>query len=214
MIQITRQGVLIDQTDAERDGLREQFRGRHHVVLPNVIEPRLLDLIRDKVAGAEFYERVDPDIGSNIELCMEQGIASNILHLLFNGSAWIDYIKTITGYKDIVGFAGRVYQFIPGQGHHDSWHNDMVGGRRVAMSLNLGREPFQGGELEMRYTDSQEMIATVHNVGRGDALLFRIDEALEHHVAEVRGEAPRLVFAGWYDIGESYLSLLHQAAQK
>jgi Rps23 Pro-64 3,4-dihydroxylase Tpa1-like proline 4-hydroxylase len=86
----------------------------------------------------------------------------------------------------------------PVSGHYDSWHSDVGQDRLVALSLNLGREPFEGGLLQIRRADSPEIIAEIANRATGDAVIFRIDPSLRHRVGPVEGHVPRTAYAGWF----------------
>jgi predicted 2-oxoglutarate/Fe(II)-dependent dioxygenase YbiX len=88
----------------------------------------------------------------------------------------------------------------PGIGLHHNWHNDMVQNRRVAMSINLEPEPYEGGVLQIRRRESGEILAQVENVGAGDAILFRIDGMLQHCATEVTAGV-KTAFAGWFRSG-------------
>jgi Rps23 Pro-64 3,4-dihydroxylase Tpa1-like proline 4-hydroxylase len=70
------------------------------------------------------------------------------------------------------------------------------------MSLNLSPEPFEGGALQIRETDSKKILFEIANTGLGNAVVFRVDPRLEHRVSPVAGKVPRTAFAGWFFAGE------------
>jgi hypothetical protein len=70
--------------------------------------------------------------------------------------------------------------------------------RLVAVSLNLSRRPYQGGDLEIRPAHATEATDVVPNHQFGDAVMFRISRDLRHRVNAVVGDAPRTVYAGWF----------------
>ena len=72
------------------------------------------------------------------------------LLLLVNDERMLDVVRSITGCGPIGHFDGRVYRLEPSSDHYDSWHDDLGDGRLVAMSINLGRQPYEGGALEIR----------------------------------------------------------------
>jgi hypothetical protein len=68
----------------------------------------------------------------------------------------------------------------------------------VGLSVNLSREPFSGGVLEIRRAVSQQAEYAVPRVAFGSAVLFRISPALRHRVTPVRGGVARTAYAGWF----------------
>ena len=70
------------------------------------------------------------------------------------------------------------------------------------MSINLEPIPYAGGVLQIRLRQSEEIIEEVDNVGPGDAILFRIDGALQHRATPVTSGV-KTAFAGWFRSGPS-----------
>ena len=68
----------------------------------------------------------------------------------------------------------------------------------IGMSINLSADGYDGGTFEIRRFGSETLIASLPNVGLGDAILFRIADGLEHQVTAVRGAIPKTAFAGWF----------------
>jgi predicted 2-oxoglutarate/Fe(II)-dependent dioxygenase YbiX len=88
----------------------------------------------------------------------------------------------------------------------------MIQNRRVAMSVNLEPAPYEGGVLQIRRRENEAIIAEVENVGAGDAILFRIDAALQHRVTAVTSGV-KTAFAGWFRSAPSLRDdLAHLAA--
>jgi hypothetical protein len=128
--------------------------------------------------------------------------------LLLNDPRLFAAVREVTGCDSIGCFEGRVYRMAPGGEHYDSWHNDLAEGRMVAMSVNLSREPYAGGVLQMRRRGPKEVFAEVTNVGAGDAILFRLDSELQHRVTPVQGSTSKTAFAGWFKSSPTFLSVL------
>ena len=128
---------------------------------------------------------------------MEPNATSAMLELLCNDPAVCSAVEAMTGCAPLTRFNGFVYRLTPGTGHHHNWHNDMVQHRRVAMSINLEPEPYQGGLLQIRVRDTERVIEEVENVGAGDAVLFRIDAAMQHRAMPVTAGV-KTAFAGWF----------------
>jgi hypothetical protein len=97
---------------------------------------------------------------------------------------------------------------ISGNGHYDSWHDDMVEDRLVAMSINLSTDVYLGGVLQIREKNSQQVIQEVANIGLGDAIVFRLAHSLQHRITDVQGKVPKTAFAGWFRSQPEFLDLL------
>jgi len=76
------------------------------------------------------------------------------------------------------------------------------------MSINLSPQVYDGGSLQIKHCDSDEILQEIHNTGLGDALLFRISGHLVHRVLGVKGDIPKTAFAGWFHKGEDVLPKL------
>ena len=207
-IQIGKSDLLFDCLDERLDELRKQFDREHYVRLPELLEPSLLSFIQTEIERGEFYERTHAGIESNKELCMKQNGVYGALLLFMNDERLFRVIRSITRCDPIGCFEGRVYQVIPGRGHHDAWHSDMADDRLVAMSINLSAEVYAGGALQIRDSASGRIISEAHNVGRGDSIVFRLSPQLQHRITEMEGTARKTAFAGWFRAKPDFLSLL------
>jgi hypothetical protein len=196
VLQLTHRETQVLASAGQLALAREQFQACGYLNLRALLEPRLLTTLLDAIDRSEFRHRVHGGIGT--ELCAEQGPASGTLELLMNDPRLFETISAITGCQAIGCFEGRVYRLNPVSGHYDSWHSDVGQDRLVALSLNLGREPFEGGLLQIRRADSPEIIAEIANRATGDAVIFRIDPSLRHRVGPVEGHVPRTAYAGWF----------------
>jgi hypothetical protein len=177
-------------------GLREAFERQHFVHLPSLIEPSLLELIQGLVDAGSFFDRTHDGIGT--ELCLTPGVATSVLQLLFNDPALRSFMASVSDNAALGCFDGRVYRLSAKEGHYDSWHSDAGEDRRIAVSLNLSPDGYEGGELEIRRTSSDGAEWTVASSGYGSAVMFRIDSGLRHRVIAVRGAKPRTAWAGWF----------------
>lgn len=195
---MTRSGVKIRAAAAETDAMARSLARNKCLILKGFIGSELLPQVLTDVSRAPFYRKTDGKIA--VELCMRQNALLNQLQFLSDDPALCAFIARISGMGPLAGFDGRVYRFDPGAKHYDSWHDDIHERwkRRVAMSVNLSPEPYEGGALEIRDKKSRKMIATVRNTVPGDAALFLVDPALEHRVLPVTGGGSRVAFAGWF----------------
>ena len=196
MIQLTRTGTVFSGSPGDLEQLRLRFDRQHWIRLPQLLEPGLLQLILYRIERADFSPLVHSGIGT--ELCMRDQINHGLLNFLANDPKLYAIVQQITGCSHIGSFHGRVYRMIPGGGHCDSWHDDMVDHRLVSLSLNLSSEVYAGGVLQMRDRKLGQIVVGVANTGSGDAILFRLSQHLEHRVTEVVGAVPKTAFAGWF----------------
>ena len=66
----------------------------------------------------------------------------------------------------------------------------------MALVINLGEQPFAGGEFEMR-RKSGELLLQHQHTAPGSLLIFRVSGKLEHRVVPLTAGGPRRVFTGW-----------------
>jgi len=209
LVQLTRQGTICGSSETLAQ-LRIQFEQQHYFRLPQLIEPALLDVVQKQIDGGEFYERVHACIGSNKELCLRENAASGALLFLINDEKLFEIIQQLTECETIRCFDGRIYRANPGHGHYDSWHNDIGDDRLVGLSINLGREEYSGGVLQLRGSDSEETVSEIANVRAGDAVVFRLARSLQHRISEVTGSTSKTAFAGWFKAQPHFSQLLKQ----
>jgi hypothetical protein len=205
MVQLTRSGLTLpSQPDLDR--LRAEFDRQHCIRLPGLLEPALLNFVRDRLEEAEFNERTHDDIGA--ELCLRHDVVLDLLHFLANDHKLFTLVQQLTGCDHIGCFVGRIYRMVPGSGHYDSWHSDTRDHRLIGLSLNLGTPGYEGGVFQLRERRSKDILCEVANTGSGDAILFRIAGDLIHQVTPVEGTTPKTAFAGWFHARPEFLSLL------
>ena len=142
---------------------------------------------------------------------MTESAAFGALLFLINDEKLFQLIQDITQCALIDCFEGRVYRVNPGDGHHDSWHNDIGEGRVVGMSLNLSREVYSGGVLQIRNRETEAVISEAANTGFGDAVVFRLSRDLQHRITEVEGSASKTAFAGWFRAQRNVSSSLKES---
>jgi hypothetical protein len=182
---------------AELRELQGAFAERHHVVIPGLFAPDLLGGVQEELDRAAFDARDYDGLAGELTLDHTSPLVARLLFLL-NDPALHRAVGEMTGTGPIVRFDARIYRRLPVREHYDNWHDDLAGPHRVVtMSVNLGSEPYAGGELLLRRKGEGEPFASVHNVGPGDALLFRIDPGLEHRVTSI-SSGVKTALAGWF----------------
>jgi hypothetical protein len=196
LLQIDRVATHFDPPRAAE--AREHFDRHHWVRLPRFLDGPMLAHVQRELARASFVEvRHTSVTPPSIDVCMEPNALSAMLELLCNDSAVLRAVESLTGCEPLVRFNGFAYRLTPGTGHHHNWHNDVLHGRRVAMSINLEAGRYEGGILMIREHEKERVIAEVENTGAGDAVLFRIDMTLQHRATAVT-RGVKTAFAGWF----------------
>lgn len=208
MIHMTRRGVVIPGSDDDFEAARRVFAARHCLTLEGFVDSDLLAVVRRALVVAPFHDRRHDGIGT--ELCLSEGPLSAALEFLWNSPVLSAAVDRITGCGPIGCFEGRVYRMLPRRGHYDSWHSDVGEDRRVAMSVNLSADRYQGGVTEFRHPNEEKPFHRVANTGFGDAIVFRIDPSLRHQVTEVTGRFAKTAYAGWFRTSPDYPTLFRE----
>jgi 2OG-Fe(II) oxygenase superfamily len=193
-------------SQAGRAELRREFVERDCAVLRGFLQPALLEELLPHVERSGFRQRAHGHIGT--EDSMEAGGPLASLLLAANDPRLFEFVMEVTGCGAIGCFDGRVYRLDPARGHGDSWHSDVGDNRLVAMSVNLTPGRYEGGVLQIRDQLSGEVTAEVDGTALGDAVIFRIAERLRHRVSQVKGDVPRIAFAGWFKSAPTFRSVL------
>lgn len=201
MLQITRSGVVFSGSDADTERARADFQRQDWVRLPAILDQELLRMIQQQVADSDVDEKTE-------SIYQEVNVSEGALLVLLNSPQLFRVIERITGGGHIGCFRGRIYRFVPGAKNILEWHSDLNGTRLFALTINLNSEPYQGGLLSIRETKTKRMLCQVTNSGFGDAILFRIDERLEHNVSDVEGTVAKIALAGWFESEPEYRTLL------
>ncbi|MGI9066675.1 MAG: 2OG-Fe(II) oxygenase [Pyrinomonadaceae bacterium] len=205
MIRVARKGTRFFGTATDLERVQEEYKQNHCVVIRHFLEEGLLADIRGRMDFASFSPRVDEGIAT--ELCLEDPLTLSILTLVLNNQELFDFTQKITGCGRIGSFSGRAYLFHAKFGHYDSWHDDLIDDRLVALSINLSSGAYEGGLLQIRERSSKRVTFEYANTGFGDALIFQVASNLQHRITEVMGETPKIAFAGWFKSQPDFLTL-------
>ena len=205
MIVLTRSGAVTCKDSVALSRFRRQFEENHCVQLRQLVGPDLMQLVLNLVERTKFEEREHDGIGDNKELCATQDdLAVAALTMLLNNQDAFHVIESITGCERIRSFGGRLYRVCPGMGHHDAWHDDIGDHRLVALSINLSRQVFTGGLLQIRDCDTEILLQEAPNTALGDAVVFRLAQTLEHRISDIEGAVCKTAFAGWFKSQPEY----------
>jgi len=205
MLQISTSGVVVSGSEADIKRARVDFDKQDWVRLPAILDQGLLGVAQSQLGASQFEEKT-----ANLyrELTVADSALPFALLLLLNNQRLFKLVEEITGCGHIGCFRGRIYRIVPGANHHVEWHTDLNGTRLVALSVNLTTEPYEGGILSIREAATERVLCEVTNSGFGDAILFRIDERLQHRVSDVQGTVAKTALAGWFESAPDYRTLL------
>jgi hypothetical protein len=198
VIQLTRDG-LVGSTHIE--DLERRFQRESVFCLTRLIHPELMEMVCSRLACDSWITRDD---GAIAREAVPVGLVPvSILNFAANTPEFLKLIRRITHCTDIVWFGGRVYRMAPASDHFDSWHADIgsANDRLVGMSINLGARPYHGGVFRLRDEASGTVLCDLPNAGQGDAIFFKISQALKHMVTPIEGTEPKTAFAGWFRSG-------------
>src|SRR5882762_5735489 len=195
MLQITRSGVVFSGSDSEIERARANFERQDWFRFPAILDREMLETIQEQLEASNFEERT---ASLYRELNVSNSALPFALLLLLNNAQLFKVIEQITGCGHIGCFRGRIYRNLPGANHHVAWHTDLNKTRLVALTINLNPEPYQGGVLTIREAKTGRILSELTNSGFGDAILFRINERLEHRVSDVEGRVAKTALAGWF----------------
>lgn len=197
-LRVLRDRVIVPD-ERELSALRETYARQQCVTLHRFFEEEIIRRLQRRMSAAKWTElvhtKLDPPA---VDLLLYDEVLYGTVVALLHDRALLAAIRAITGCDPIGSFRFRFYRMDGGAGHVDTWHSDNDGNRMVTLSVNIGDEPFEGGELEIRERATGGILHRVANTRRGDAVLFRIGPDLEHRVNEVRGSTPKLAIAGWF----------------
>ena len=199
MVRLGFRQTWIDVAPMDLERTRARFERDHAVVLPGLLEPDVLAFAQRQVELDGFEERVHDQLSSRpVDLRLKPGVASAVFMLLTNDEQFLEFVRRVTGLRDIRSFRGVVHRRVPNAGHDDAWHNDLVDGRLAVLSINLSSEPYDGGVLQIRELPSGRIVYEFANTRPGDAVLFALGDGLQHRVTPPEGRVARTVCAGWF----------------
>jgi hypothetical protein len=190
--------------------LTAEFRRHQCVRLPSLLDPWLVGWVQTAIERGGFHDKAHGDAAA--ELCLDDDPCVGVLHFLVNDPAIYRLIETLAGCGTVRSFFGRVYRHVPGAGHFHDWHGDVTSDRLVGMSINLSAAPYEGGRFEIRHIGTQGALASIANLGAGDAIVFGLGDTLEHRVTSLEGTRPKTAFAGWFRRAPDYLHQLRSGA--
>ena len=209
-LQINRHDTTLMASEEDLERKRTEFDEKHFVTFPLLLNPELLQFVMDGIEQAEFTVTKYTNMMAKDVHMKQEYPTSYLLNFLMNSQIMFDTVQRITGCGKIGMFQGRVYRMLPASDHYDTWHDDLVFNRMVALSINLTHKPYSGGTVQFRDRESEQMLNEIHNTGLGDAVIFRLAPFLQHRVTPVEGSVPRTAFAGWFESEPDFRSWLEE----
>jgi hypothetical protein len=200
--QLTFQGPKLQAGPDSVEALSREFQDHRCVTVPQLLSPALVSWLHQQLASAAFVARSHAGMEST-ELCLEDCTCLGLLAFLVNDPLMLRFVEQVSGQPALTRFMGRVYSRVPGV-HGDAWHDDIRPDRLVGMSINLSAGVYGGGVFEIRETATQRPLGAIANTGFGDAILFAIDEALQHRVSPLSGTIAKTAYAGWFGAAHDY----------
>jgi hypothetical protein len=180
---------------------RARFVTQRWMRLPALFDEALLRRFDGALSMTPFSETTHEAVAAGSrDLRVMGAAASELLVLLCNDPVVLHAVEDITGCAPLTRFNGSIYRMLPESGHRQAWHDDLIDGRRVTLSVNVGSTDYEGGALEIRDRASGHPIAHIPNPSRGDGVLFKLDPVLEHRVTPVTNGV-KTAFAGWFRRG-------------
>lgn len=195
MIQVTRTGAVITLEDDELSELNFRFSLDKALILRGFLAADLATQLVDLFGNERFTRKIYENVGTDESVVSAPSVWA--LEFLLNNPAIFRFVESVSQCGHVGSFEGRVSRQLPG-GDHFQWHSDMREARRVALSINLSRPGYQGGQLDIRSRETGEILKTVSGLAFGDATLFQIDANLEHRTRPVAGDWPRVHYSGWF----------------
>jgi len=174
--------------------LCQEFDQRHAIILPHMVDNRLLQKMLVTLEGAIFSPRELESLG--IQEVDNMDKAGRILSLVLARPPLFKWLHDVTNCGPISGCEGRVTRINPGQSL--DWHDDMNDERRcLAITIGLSDQSYKGGDFELRRKGSPEVIFHYRHTTPGTAVIFKINRCLEHRVTQIVAGG-RTVYAGWF----------------
>ncbi|HEX4304140.1 MAG TPA: 2OG-Fe(II) oxygenase [Rhizomicrobium sp.] len=196
-VSISTTRTVIDSDPESDAAIAEQFARDMTLVLDDLLTPKVQRLLLQHWSQAEFRHRSVDKVGNR--LLESPPRAGELMCFLLERAPLIAWIEKVTGCRPITSVYGKVTQLRAGHAHEVYWHNDLNEPHRVlAITINLGTEPYEGGRFEMRRRHSDNTLIHHDHNKPGSALVFAIGKDLLHRVTPVAGGGPRTVFAGWF----------------
>lgn len=208
MIQITQTGLKMP-SETEILLLQQEFKEKRCIVLPQLVEKKLLEKTLQGISKGEFFENDHDQLQNGLytleNTLKSKNIATHLIHFIINNKELFKVIQQITGCREIKSFKGRIYQLEPNSEHRLDWHEDTFDPVRIlGISMNLSKEPYEGGVFQIKRKESDDILREIPCGHLSDTHIFDISNSLLHRVTQTTGKHPRVAAAGWFTDGTSH----------
>ena len=175
----------------------ESFAQHRALVCNGVLDPPFLATLQKICGRAQFTSDEVEGVGHReIEVPPRAGGA---LTLALKRANLLRWIQDVTRCGPIRSVEGRVVQTHPNAQDQLLWHNDLNDPRRrLAITIHLGVQPYEGGMFELRVAKTGEILLRHRHLEPGSALILDVARGLEHRLLPVTSGGPRRVYAGWF----------------
>jgi hypothetical protein len=189
--------------DIQLPNFQEQFEKENIFICPELLSNSIQPTILDKLKNTSYIQKIDQKkdgmVISQEYAIPHDAVITRIINFYLNQEKVINTVRKISNNQKINSFKGRVYKFEPDKFSFDNWHDDTNNNSRLlGLSINLSEEIYQGGEFQIRDKKTKQIYAKVKHLNWGSAHFFRIHPTLEHMVSKIKGNSPRVAFAGWF----------------
>ena len=193
---IAASGATVDWDQEVTSRWAEAFQRNRAAYFPDFLEPRFGELVRQVCSAARFEEQFVEGVGGRMIEASNR--ASGMLALALRNRPLLEWLSKVAGRGELRSVAGSVARIGAGSRHELDWHDDRLEGRRLAITIDLSTEAFEGGEFIMR-AKGTDTVCYRHRPARfGSALIFHVGRELEHRVLPVTSGGPRTTFSGWF----------------
>lgn len=211
-LQLTRSGLRCRLAARDIASLHDAFAREHHIRFERFIEPRLLAAIQNQIDRSTFNTQRREGVFRIFDT--EENPAAGAINVLLNDPALFRAAERIADCGPIGSFNGGIRRLSSGPGIELSWHADTILSRTLAMTINLGREPYRGGILQIREVSSGTIVAEVSNATPGDAIVFRVGAGFEHRNTDIEGDSAKTFHSGWFQQRPEFRDLLARRLRK
>ncbi|MEO9129904.1 MAG: 2OG-Fe(II) oxygenase [Sphingomonas sp.] len=176
-----------------------EFAQRRAIACGGAIEPGLLKSLMSLCRDGSFTSDEVKGLGHReVESPQRAGRA---ITLALKRAALIGWLEGVTGCGRLGNVEGRVVRALANNHDQLVWHDDLDDPRRrLAITINLSEQPYEGGLFELRDKRTHDLLARHLHVEPGTALVFDVAPDIEHRVLPVTAGGPRCVYTGWFFI--------------
>lgn len=183
------------------EAVRERFAQTRVLECREALDPAMLDLLLQQLDRGSFEPQTIEKIGEReVEVGSRAGAG---VMLVLKRRNLLDWLERATGCGPLGTVTGTITQARAGLDHHLGWHDDRQDlRRRLAVTINLGTAPYEGGLFEIRRKKTHEPLFEHRHTEVGTALIFQVAPDIQHRIHPITAGGPRRVFAGWFHSAE------------